>query len=160
MRGLSSERWSPTRDDQKPGEVPGRDVCDDGSVEIQSIAALVFAVTAAGVVAFQVALALGAPWGKYAMGGAFPGRFPPPMRVAALIQAALIGMLAVAVLSAAGLVVVDVAVAAPWLNWVAVAVSAVALVLNAASRSPGERRIWVPVAAVMFVSSLVVALTG
>ena len=127
---------------------------------MQTIGALVFAVTAAGVVAFQIALALGAPWGEYAMGGAFPGRFPPPLRVAALIQAVLIGLLAVAVLSAAGLVLVELGVAAPWLIWAAVVVSAVALVLNAISRSAGERRIWVPVAVVMFVSSLVVALTA
>lgn len=51
------------------------------------MAALVFAVAAGGVVAFQIAIALGAPWGEYAMGGATPGRFPPPMRVAAVVQA-------------------------------------------------------------------------
>ena len=49
--------------------------------------AVVFALVTGLVVAFQVALALGAPWGAYAMGGAFPGRMPPPLRVAALIQA-------------------------------------------------------------------------
>lgn len=124
-----------------------------------TIAALVFAVVAGGVVAFQLALALGAPWGAYAMGGAFPGRFPPPMRVAAVVQAVLIGLLAFVVLSAAGLVLPDLAAAFPWFVWVAVAVSAVAVVLNAISRSAGERRIWVPVATVLLVSSLLVALT-
>ena len=124
------------------------------------MAALVFAVAAGAVVAFQVALALGAPWGRYAMGGAFPGRFPPPMRVAALIQGFLIGVLAVTVLSAAALVLPDLAVALPWLAWVAVAVSALAVVLNAISRSAGERRIWVPVATVLLVSSLIVAIRG
>ena len=122
------------------------------------MAALVFAVAAGAVVAFQIALALGAPWGRYAMGGAFPDRFPPPMRVAALVQGFLIGALAVTVLSAAGLVLPDLTVAFPWLPWVAVAVSALAVVLNAISRSAGERRIWVPVALVLLVSSLLVAL--
>jgi hypothetical protein len=37
-------------------------------------------------------------------------------------------------------------------------VSALAVVLNAISRSAGERRIWVPVAVVLLVSSLLVAL--
>ena len=46
------------------------------------------------------------------------------------------------------------------LVWVAVATSVVAVVLNAASRSGGERRIWVPVSVVLLASSLVVALTG
>ena len=122
------------------------------------IAALVFAAVAGGVVAFQVALALGAPWGAYAMGGAYPGRFPPPLRVAAIVQGVLIGLLALIVLSAAGLVAPDLVAAYSWLIWIPVAVSAVAVVLNAISRSAGERRIWVPVAAVLLVSSMVVAL--
>jgi hypothetical protein len=127
-------------------------------MDVTTVAALVFAFVSVGVIAFQLALALGAPWGRYAMGGAFPGRFPPPMRVAAAVQALLIALLAVAVLSAAGLVLPEVAVALPWLVWVAVVVSAVAVALNAISRSAGERRIWVPVASVLFVSSLLVAL--
>ena len=129
-------------------------------MDITTLAGLVFAVVTAGVVAFQVALALGAPWGRYAMGGAFPGRYPPPMRVAAVVQAVLLGLLAVFVLSVAGLVLPDLAATFPWLGWVAVVVSAVAVVLNAISRSPGERRIWVPVASVLLVSSLLVAMNG
>lgn len=128
-------------------------------MDITTIAALVFAVVAGGVVVFQLALALGAPWGRFAMGGAFPGRFPPPMRVAAVVQAVLIGLIAVAVLATAGLFLPGFAVAFPWLIWVAVVVSAIAVVLNAISRSAGERRIWVPVASVLLVSSLVVALS-
>ena len=129
-------------------------------MDIASVAALSFAVVSSGVIAFQLALALGAPWGRYAMGGAFPGRFPPAMRIAAIVQAVLIGLLAVSVLSAAGLVLPEIAATFPWLAWVAVVVSAVAVVLNAISRSAGERRIWVPVATVLLVSSLLVALNA
>ncbi len=127
-------------------------------MSIATLAALIFALVAGGVVAFQLALALGAPLGAYAMGGAFPGRFPPPLRFAAVVQAVVIGLLAVVVLSAAGLVLPDLAVAIPWLVWVPVAVSAVAVVLNSISRSAGERRIWVPVAMLLLVSGLIVAL--
>jgi hypothetical protein len=127
-------------------------------MDITAIAALVFAIVAGGVVAFQLALALGAPWGRYAMGGVFPGRFPPRMRIAAAVQAVVIALLAVSVLSVAGLVLPDVAVAFPWLAWVAVLVSGLAVVLNAISRSAGERRIWVPVASVLLITSLIVAL--
>ena len=130
-----------------------------GGMDITTVSALVFALAAAGVVAFQIALALGAPWGAYAMGGAFPGRYPPPMRVAAIVQAVVIAFIAIAVLSAAGLVMPDLAIAFPWLIWVVVAFSALAVVLNAISRSAGERRIWVPVAVVLLLSSLAVALT-
>ena len=34
-------------------------------------------------VLFQFALALGAAWGKYAMGGKYPGKYPPKMRMLA-----------------------------------------------------------------------------
>ena len=37
------------------------------------LAAIVYALATAVVVGFQVALAAGAPWGEYAMGGRFPG---------------------------------------------------------------------------------------
>lgn len=131
-----------------------------GGMDITTLSALVFAVVAAGVIAFQFALALGAPWGAYAMGGAFPGRYPPPMRAVAIVQAVVIALVALAVLSAAGLVMPDLAVTFPWLIWVVVAFSALAIFLNAISRSAGERRIWVPVAVVLLLSSLVVALTA
>ena len=127
-------------------------------MNITVIAALIYAIATAGVVAFQIALALGAPWGAYAMGGAFPGRFPPRLRVAAAVQAVLLIALAVVVLALAGLVLPGLAQAAPWLVWLAVAFSAVAAVLNTITRSAAERRLWAPVTYVMLTCSLVVAL--
>ena len=124
------------------------------------VAAVLYAIVTAGVIAFQVALAIGAPWGAYAMGGAFPGRLPPPMRVAALVQAVILGALAIVVLSSAGLALPSLSAAFPWLVWVAVVVAAASLVLNAISRSAGERRVWVPVGLVLLVCSLTVALTA
>ena len=84
---------------------------------VTALAAGGFAIVVAGVIAFQIGLALGAPWGSYAMGGAFPGRFPPRMRGAALVQAALLAVIAVIVLSRAGLVLPGLAEAARWLIW-------------------------------------------
>lgn len=124
------------------------------------LAAIVYALASAVVVGFQLALAAGAPWGEYAMGGRFPGRFPPAMRAGALIQAVVLALLALVVLDRAGVVALGWATAFPWLAWVAVVVSAVSLAMNAASRSAVERRTWVPVALVMLGSSLVVALTS
>jgi hypothetical protein len=129
-------------------------------MDITTLAGIVFAVAASGVIVFQLALALGAPWGAYAMGGTFPGRYPPAMRLGAVVQAVVIGGLAVVVLSAAGIVLPGLATDLPWLVWVAVAFSAIAVALNSISRSAGERRIWVPVSLVMLVSSLLVALTA
>jgi hypothetical protein len=58
-----------------------------------SIAAWVFAAFLAVLLLFQLTLAAGAPWGSLAMGGRFPGRFPPAMRIAALVQIAIYGVL-------------------------------------------------------------------
>jgi hypothetical protein len=120
-------------------------------------AAVVFALVTCAVIGFQLALALGAPWGGYAMGGAFSGRMPPAMRVGAVVQAAVLAGLALVVLSAAGLVAAPVVASARWLEWVPVVVSGVAVVLNAATPSAGERRIWLPVTLVLLATSLIVA---
>jgi len=127
-------------------------------MNITMIAAIVYTIATAGVVAFQIALAFGAPWGEYAMGGAFPGRFPPRLRVAAVVQAVVLAALAVVVLAFAGVMLPELAQATPWLIWLAVAFSAIAAVLNTITRSAGERRLWAPVTYVMLVCSLIVAL--
>ena len=129
-------------------------------MEVTAWAATGYAIVVAGVIGFQIALALGAPWGSYAMGGAFPGRFPPRMRIAALVQAALLAVAGAIVMSRAGLILPVWSDAARSLIWAVVAVALAALVLNAISRSAGERRIWVPVAVVMLACSVVVALTA
>ena len=41
-------------------------------MDIASVAAIIYAAITVGVVVFQLALAAGAPWGAYAMGGASP----------------------------------------------------------------------------------------
>lgn len=76
-----------------------------------------------------------------------------------MVQAALIALFAAVVLSTAGLAFESIARRAPWAIWVVVAFSAVSLVLNLITRSSGERAIWAPVAVVMLVTSVVVALT-
>src|SRR5512138_3404773 len=73
------------------------------NVTLRRSAAVLYAIISFGVIAFQIALPAGAPWGAFAMGGAFPGQFPPALRVGALIQAALLGAMAAVVLARAGL---------------------------------------------------------
>jgi hypothetical protein len=129
-------------------------------VDLTAAAAILYAIVVSGVVAFQVALALGAPWGGYAMRGAFPGRFPARLRVAAVVQGAILTGTIALVLARAGLALPELSDPARWLTWVVVAIALVALVLNAITPSAGERRIWVPVTLAMLVSSLVVALAA
>src|SRR5215210_3804464 len=113
---------------------------------LRRIAAFLYAIISLGVVAFQIGLAAGAPWGAYAMGGAFPGQFPPALRIAALVQAALIVGMAAVVLARAGLVLATWSRVSRWLVWVVVAFAAVGLVLNLITPSAPERAIWAPVA--------------
>jgi hypothetical protein len=122
------------------------------------LAAKIFAGLIGLVVAFQLALALGAPWGEFAMGGAFPGVFPPPLRLAALVQALVLIAVAAVVLNRAGLVLASRRAASRWLIWAVVGLVAVASVLNLVTPSPTERLIWAPVALALFASSLRVAL--
>lgn len=128
-------------------------------MDIAHIAAVVFGIAAAASAAFQLAPAAGAPWGEYAMGGRFPGTFPPAMRVAAVVQAAVLVALALVVAARAGGVLPAWSGAAGWLIWGVVGFSGLSLLLNSITPSRNERRVWVPVAVVLLGSSLVVALT-
>lgn len=121
-----------------------------------AIAAKVFAGLTGIVVLFQLALAAGMPWGEYAMGGAFPGVYPTPLRVAAVVQAAILSGIAFALLSRAG-----VGPRGWWsgqqLAWAIVALSGVGMVMNLITPSGGERMIWGPVTILMFLCALRVA---
>jgi hypothetical protein len=127
------------------------------SMDIRRIAGIVYAAATGVVVAFQIALALGAPWGAYAMGGAYPGQFPPAMRAAALVQAGILLGFAGIVLSRAGITLQSWERVARWMIWVVVGFSALSLALNLITPSASERMLWSPVAFVLLVCSLLVA---
>ena len=129
-------------------------------MSIRPAAALLYTSVSAGAIAFQIALAAGIPWGAYAMGGAFPGQFPPALRIAALVQAVLLAGMAVVVMVQAGLIRTGWSRVSRWLIWIVVAVAALSLVLNLITPSAGERVIWAPVALTLLISSAVVAIKG
>jgi hypothetical protein len=110
------------------------------------------------VVAFQLALALGAPWGSYAMGGKFPGKYPPHMRFVSVVQAVILALIALVALSRVDLALPQWSSVSVWLIWAVVAFSAVIFVLNLITPSAGERRIWVPVTFLLLICSIVVAI--
>ena len=123
------------------------------------LAAGAFALLSLAVGGFQLALAAGAPWGDLAMGGAYPGTYPPAMRVAALVQIAIYLLLAAVVFSRAGVALRRWRTASQWLIWFVVAIESVGVVLNLITPSPLERLIWAPVAALLLAASLRVALS-
>lgn len=124
------------------------------------LAAALFVTVSALMAAFQLALAAGAPWGEYAMGGAVRGKFPPSLRIAAFAQAMLIVGMAAVVLARAGLVLANWSKVSEWLIWVVVAIYATSLILNLITRSKRERAIGVPAALLLLTSSAFVALQG
>lgn len=127
---------------------------------LKRTAALIYAVISLGIIAFQIALAAGAPWGAFAMGGAFPGQFPPTLRIAALVQAALLATMAAVVLAHAGFILPSWMRVSRWLIWIVVAFAALSLILNLITPSAGERAIWAPVALILLISSGIVAIAN
>jgi len=125
------------------------------------IAAVIAAVLVAALVLFQAALACGAPWGRAAYGGQ-AAELPARLRVSSAVAVVFWSAVALVVLRRAGL-----PVWAPlpdaWLPaaaWVIVALAALAVVMNAITRSRIERAIWLPVSVVLLASTLTVALAG
>lgn len=123
-----------------------------------TIAAFLAAIGFLGIAAFQFALALGAPLGRAAWGGA-NAVLPMRLRRSSAVAAVIWLVAAVLILARAGLVSVPLppvvlAVGA----WVLVVLSAVGALVNLASSSPWERFGWAPYAATLAVLSLVVAL--
>jgi hypothetical protein len=126
-------------------------------MKLKRIAALSYTIISLAVIAFQIALAAGAPWGAFAMGGAFPGQFPPALRIGAVVQAVLLLAMAAVVLARAGVILPGWSRVSCWLIWFVVAFAALSLVLNLITPSAGERAIWAPVAFLLLTSSGIVA---
>jgi hypothetical protein len=121
-------------------------------------AAISAAVGFVGVALFQAALAMGAPWGRAAWGGAHE-RLPIGLRVASGFAVGFWLFAALLVLARAGYDVSPILVSvAGWGTWVLFGMLALGTLLNLASRSRLERLIHSPIAAVLTVLCLIVAL--
>jgi hypothetical protein len=120
----------------------------------------IYLVLTALVVLFQLALAAGAPWGELTVGGTFPGQLPIRMRLAAAGSAVLLIAFAAIVIARAGLGLRRWERASRWLIWLVVAYSVVGVLLNAATPSPRERALWLPVTVTLAICALIVARRG
>jgi hypothetical protein len=107
---------------------------------------------------FQVALAVGAPWGKAAWGGAHT-RLPRGFRIASAFAAVFWIVAAFVLLARATYEWSPIPLgAARWLTWVLFGLLVLGTLLNLASRSRWERLIQTPAAAVLAVLCFLVAL--
>lgn len=128
-------------------------------MNVVTTAALVQVVIALGVVVFQLALAVGAPWGEYTMGGQNKGRLPRSLRIGATVSAVIM-------LAQAGHYLAQAGVLPPLLdvdgsnvvNWIWFGFSIAGLTVNSISRSKKERNTWVPVLLASATCTLLVAL--
>lgn len=123
------------------------------------LAAILAATGFVGIAIFQAALAFGAPFGIAAWGGTHPGRLPSRLRVASAFACGFWLLAALTVLERGGSAVVSLPSGlARWGTWALVVLLPVGALLNFASRSRWERFVWGPLALVLGVLCLVVAL--
>lgn len=126
---------------------------------MQTAAAVVALSVLALLTVFQIALVLGAPWGRFAWGGQHEV-LPNRLRVGSAVSVALYAVFAAIVADRAGLVEV---LPDPFSRvgiWVLAGYSLIGIVMNLASRSIPERVTMAPVSAVLCASFVVVALGG
>lgn len=121
------------------------------------LAAGLFVALCVATAVFHVALAVGAPWGHLTMGGRWPGRLPPGARLASVAQAVALVLFARIVAGAGGLTT---PFGPGWLVWLVVALTLVSAQLNMMTPSTAERRLWVPITALIAITGLVVAIWG
>jgi hypothetical protein len=119
-------------------------------------AAWIFLFVIALLALFQIALAAGAPWGRFAWGGA-QAKLPVALRIGSVVSLLIYSACAVIVSDRAKLIDVvgdDVSGVGAW---VVAGFLSLGVVMNAISRSKPERFTMTPVALVLAASAYVVA---
>ena len=110
-------------------------------------------------VLFQLALALGAPWGEYAMGGKYPGKFPTTIRVAAVIQLLILAFFGMIGLIRSGLILGSFYDFSTNAIWFVVGFFVLGTIMNLITPSKKERNIWAPITFILLLSSLGIAMS-
>lgn len=122
------------------------------------IAALILFLLQLLVAVFQWTLVLGAPLGEYTLGGQNTGKLPKRLRVTSffsmLVNLAIAGHYYAQTGAVRTLLNTELNEIA---NWALVGFFAIALSMNAISRSKKERKLWVPVLVLSLVCAIVVA---
>lgn len=121
-------------------------------------AAIALTVILAALAVFQLALALGAPLGRFAWGGAHRV-LPTRLRIGSLVSIVVYAVIAVLALDRVDLIdVVPDAVSTVGM-WVVFGYFVLGIPLNAISRSKPERYTMTPIVTVLALLSLLVALS-
>jgi hypothetical protein len=124
---------------------------------IVTISAIIFVILSGILILFQLGLTIGMPWGEASMGGKFPGKYPPKMRVVSLINSFVLSFMAVIVLIKSEVLFPQFRSFANVAIYFVVAFSAITAILNIITPSKIERKLWAPVAILLLTSSCIVA---
>jgi uncharacterized membrane protein SirB2 len=122
------------------------------------IAAILFTVLTAVAVGFQLALACGAAWGEFTLGGKYPGQLPRRARIIPILSSVILIGFGLVVLARAGLAFANVRAASEWLIWAVIAYCVLGTIANAITPSRRERTLWLPVLVLMLASSTIVVM--
>lgn len=125
---------------------------------IINFAVILFSVLAFTAIAFHFALALGAPWGHLTMGGKFPGKLPPLMRLQSLFSILVILFLVFIIQSYAGILFSQWKSFANSAIWFVLTFTILGSILNLITKSKWERILWAPVNLLMLASTLIIIL--
>lgn len=125
---------------------------------METISAIIFTVFTGIVILFQGCLAAGLPWGKASMGGKYPGKYPPKMRMVAVINMILLSFIATIVLSEADLMFPQLKTISGIGIWFVVIFFFIGTIMNTITPSKIER-IWAPVALIQMTTSIIVAIS-
>ncbi|MFC9558755.1 hypothetical protein [Agromyces sp. NPDC056965] len=120
-------------------------------------AAIALCVILAVLAVFQLALALGAPLGRFAWGGQHRV-LPARLRIGSAVAIVIYAVIAVLALDRAGVIDVVSDVVATVGMWVVFGYFVLGIATNAISRSKPERYTMTPVVTVLAVLSLLIAL--
>lgn len=124
---------------------------------IVNLSLAIFTFFTAIVIIFQLCLSMGLPWGAASMGGKFPGKYPPKMRIVALINSLLLFFILIIVASKAQFLFLEMLSFSKIAIWFVVLFFGVGTVMNIITPSKIER-IWAPVAALQMITSLIIAI--
>lgn len=122
------------------------------------MAVALFTLIIAILAVFQLALAAGAPLGRYAWGGRCEGKLPVGLRVGSAASVLLYIFFALTMLDQAGMIDVFPVGFSRFAIWVMFALLCLSAVANLASRSKRERITMTPVALLLAALTLITAL--
>lgn len=125
---------------------------------LETVSAVVFTALSGILIVFQGCLAAGVPWGEASMGGRYPGKYPPRMRIVAIINMIVLSFIALLVLSHADILLPQLKQISRIGIWFVAAFSGISTVLNLITPSKIER-IWAPVAFFQLLTSIIVGIS-